>query len=120
MAASMASAWAALGFVLGMGAGAALAARLAGRNVLAGRRCPGCGASLSPWPRFPILSWFGTVPRCRGCGMAISRWPAAVEAAALLVGLAAIFAASFPLALYLALGGWALLLLLVILWRRFG
>jgi prepilin signal peptidase PulO-like enzyme (type II secretory pathway) len=118
MAASGASAWAALGFVLGMGAGAALAARLAGRDVMAGRRCPNCGASLSPWPRFPPLSWFGTVPRCRGCGIAISRLPAVMEAVALLVGLVAIFAAPFPLALYLALGGWALLFLIVILWRR--
>ena len=115
-----ASAWAALGFVIGMGAGAALAARLAGRKVLAGRRCGGCGASLSPWPRVPALSWFGLVPRCRHCGLATSRLRAGLEAAVVLVGLAAILTAAFPLALYLALGGWTVLLMLFILWRRVG
>ncbi|HEY1606185.1 MAG TPA: prepilin peptidase [Allosphingosinicella sp.] len=112
------SAWTAFAFVLGMAAGGAVAARLAGKPVLAGRRCPACGESLSLWPRLPFLSWFGAVPRCRHCGLATSRLRAGLEAVALLVGLAAILAAPFPLALYLALGGWALLLALFILWRR--
>ena len=118
MAAFGASAWTALGFALGMGAGGALAARFAGRPVLAGRRCPGCGASLSLWPRMPILSWLGVVPRCRHCGFVTNRLRAGIETAALLVGLVAIFAAPFPLALYLALGGWAVLLALFVLWWR--
>ncbi|HEX4738902.1 MAG TPA: prepilin peptidase [Allosphingosinicella sp.] len=120
MAAFGVSAWTALGFVLGMGAGGAAAAYFAGKSVLAGRRCPACGTSLSLWPRVPILSWFGVVPRCRHCGLATNRLRAGIEAAALLVGVIAIFAAPFPLALYLALGGWALLLALFIIWRRFG
>ena len=111
--------WAAFGFVIGMAAGAAAAAYFGGKPILAGRRCPACGTSLSPWPRVPLLSWFGIVPRCRHCGLATDRLRAAIEAAALLVGLVAIFAAAFPLALYLALGGWALLLTFFILWRRF-
>lgn len=118
MAVLGASAWTALAFVVGMAAGGAAAAFFAGKPVLAGRRCPGCGASLSLWPRVPSLSWFGVVPRCRHCGLATDPLRAAIEVAALLVGLVAIFAAPFPLALYLALGGWALLLALFILWRR--
>jgi prepilin signal peptidase PulO-like enzyme (type II secretory pathway) len=114
-----ANVWTALGFVLGMAAGGAAAARFAGKSILAGRRCPACDASLSVWPRFPTLSWFGAMPRCRRCGFATSRLRAGIEAAALLVGVVAIFAAPFPLALYLALGGWALLLVLFLLWRRF-
>jgi prepilin signal peptidase PulO-like enzyme (type II secretory pathway) len=113
-----ASAWTAFGFVLGVAAGGALAARLAGRAVLAGRRCPGCGASLSPWPRLPILSWFGVVPHCRQCGRAVSRLHSIVEAGIVLIGLAAIFASPFPAAIYLALGGWSLLLLVAFAWRR--
>jgi hypothetical protein len=58
------------------------------------------------------------VPRCRHCGLAANRLRAGIEATALLVGLLAIFVAPFPLALYLALGGWAVLLALFILWRR--
>jgi prepilin signal peptidase PulO-like enzyme (type II secretory pathway) len=113
-------AWTALGFVVGLGAGGALAARLAGRSVAAGRRCSGCGATLSFWPRFPILSWFGAVPKCRECGRKSGRFHAVIEAGALLIGLAAIFAFSFPAALYAALAGWALLLVGAYVWRRFG
>ena len=110
--------WAAFGFVIGMAAGAAAAAYFRGKPILAGRRCPACGTSLSFWPRVPLLSWFGVVPRCRHCGFATDRFRAGIEAAALLVGLVAIFAAPFPLALYLTLCGWALLLAVFILWRR--
>jgi prepilin signal peptidase PulO-like enzyme (type II secretory pathway) len=112
------SAWAALGFVLGVGAGVALAASLAGRSISAGRRCRGCGASLSPWPRLPILSWFGTIPHCRSCGLATPRFPAIVEALAVLIGLAAIFSSPLPLAIGVALAGWAVLLLGALLWTR--
>ncbi|MDB5691897.1 MAG: Type 4 prepilin-like protein leader peptide-processing enzyme [Alphaproteobacteria bacterium] len=112
------SAWTAVGFVLGAAAGGALAARLAGKAVLPGRRCAGCGASLSPWPRFPILSWFGVVPHCRRCGLDVVRFHSVVEAGIVLIGLAAIFASPFPAAIYVALAGWSLLLLLAFLWRR--
>jgi prepilin signal peptidase PulO-like enzyme (type II secretory pathway) len=118
MAAFGASAWTALGFVLGMSGGGVAAAYFAGKPVLAGRRCPACDTSLSLWPRVPVLSWFGVAPRCRNCGLVTNRLRAGIEAAALLVGVIAIFAAPFPLALYLALGGWAMLLALFILWRR--
>jgi leader peptidase (prepilin peptidase)/N-methyltransferase len=114
------SAGTALGFVLGMAAGLALGAKLAGRPVSAGRRCAACGASLSPWPRFPFLSWFGTRPHCPRCGVPAPRLRAAIEAAVVLVALVAIFASPPAIAIVIALAGWALLLLLVFLWRRFG
>ena len=112
------SAGTALGFVVGAAAGAALTARLRGRSVAAGRLCPQCGASLSLWPSFPFLSWVAVVPRCRRCGLATPRLHAFVEAGVVLVGLAAIFATPFPQAIFVALAGWALLLVLVFLWRR--
>lgn len=110
------SAGIAFGFVVGAVAGSALAARVAGRSVTAGRLCPHCRDSLSFWPRFPILSWVAVVPRCRRCGLATPRLHAFVEAAVILIGLAAIFATPFPEAIFVALAGWALLLLF--LWRR--
>jgi prepilin signal peptidase PulO-like enzyme (type II secretory pathway) len=113
-----ASAWTALGFVLGVAAGGALAARIAGKSISAGRRCPGCGASLSPWPRLPMLSWFGALPRCRRCGLGTSRLHPALEAGIVLIGLVAIYVSPFPMAIYVAVAGWGLLLLLVWLWLR--
>src|SRR3954469_24643750 len=115
---SLGSAWTAVGFVLGMGAGGALAAWLAGKQVMSGRRCPKCDASLSPLARVPILSWFGAKPRCRQCGFAVARLHPALEAAFLMIGLAAIFAAPMPLAILAAVGGWAVLLGLILAWRR--
>jgi prepilin signal peptidase PulO-like enzyme (type II secretory pathway) len=114
------SAGTALGFVLGMAAGLALGAKLAGRPVSAGRRCAVCAASLSPWPRLPFLSWFGTRPQCPRCGLSAPRLRAAIEAAVVLVALVAIFASPPAIAIFIALAGWTLLLLLVFLWRRFG
>jgi prepilin signal peptidase PulO-like enzyme (type II secretory pathway) len=114
------SAWTALGFVLGMAAGGGLAAKLAGRKVAAGRCCASCCASLSPWPRVPFLSWFGTRPHCPRCGLPAPRLRAALEAAVVLIALVAIFASPPGVAVFVALAGWALLLLLVLLWRRFG
>jgi prepilin signal peptidase PulO-like enzyme (type II secretory pathway) len=113
------SALTALGFVVGMAVGGAFAARLGGGKVLAGRRCAACGASLGLWPRLPILSWFGSRPHCPRCGLAAPRFRAAMEAAVVLVGLAAIFASPPRIAIFIALGGWALLLALFLLWRRF-
>jgi prepilin signal peptidase PulO-like enzyme (type II secretory pathway) len=113
-----ASAWTALGFVLGVAVGGAIASAVAGKQILAGRRCPGCGASLSPAARLPFLSWFAILPHCRRCGLAVSRLHAIVEAGVVLIGLAAIFATPFPTAIYVALAGWGLLLILAFLWRR--
>jgi leader peptidase (prepilin peptidase)/N-methyltransferase len=117
---SEASAWTALGLVLGAAVGAALAAWLAGKSILQGRRCPHCEASLSPWARVPLISWFGAMPRCRSCGVAVDRLHPALEAAFLLIGLVAIFASPMPQAIYAAVGGWAVLLALILAWRRFG
>jgi prepilin signal peptidase PulO-like enzyme (type II secretory pathway) len=117
---SSGSSWTALGFVLGAAAGAALAAWLAGKQVMPGRRCANCHASLSPVARFPFISWFGATPHCRACGTAVARLHPALEAAFLLIGLIAIFAAPIPLALFVAAGGWAALLVLILAWRRFG
>ncbi len=115
-----AGAWTALAFAVGLAGGGALAAWLAGKRILPGRRCPRCDASLSLLARFPLISWFGAIPRCRQCGFAIGRLHAALEAGFLLIGLAAIFAAPMPLAIALALAGWAALFLLILAWRRFG
>jgi prepilin signal peptidase PulO-like enzyme (type II secretory pathway) len=112
------SAWTALGFAIGMAGGGALAAWLAGKRVMAGRRCPNCDASLSPLARFPLISWFGALPRCPACGDAVARLHPALEAAFLLIGLAAILAAPLPLAIFLAVGGWAALFVLLMLWQR--
>ena len=107
----------AFGFVLGIGGGGALAARARGRSVLAGRRCAECGASLSPWPALPWLSWFGVRPRCRRCGAPSDWLHPALEAAALLTGLIAIFALPLPWALLAMVAGWALFPLAL---RRWG
>jgi prepilin signal peptidase PulO-like enzyme (type II secretory pathway) len=107
----------AVGFVLGVGGGGVLAARWRGRPVLAGRRCGGCGASLSPWPAAPFLSWFGVVPRCRRCGVASDWLHPALEAAVVLVGVIAIFVLPLPLALLAMLAGWVLFPLAL---RRWG
>jgi prepilin signal peptidase PulO-like enzyme (type II secretory pathway) len=107
----------AFGFVLGVGAGGALAARARGRSVLAGRRCAGCGASLSPWPGVPVLSWFGVVPRCRRCGAASDGLHPALEAAVVLIGLIAIFLLPMRFALLAMAAGWVLFPLAL---RRWG
>jgi prepilin signal peptidase PulO-like enzyme (type II secretory pathway) len=98
----------AFGFVLGIGGGGALAARARGRSVLAGRRCTDCGASLSPWPALPLLSWFGVAPRCGRCGASSDWLHPALEAAVLLVGLIATFVLPMPWALLAMAAGWAL------------
>ena len=107
----------AFGFVLGVGGGGALAARWRGRSVLAGRRCDDCGASLSLWPAVPLLSWFGVVPRCRECGAASDWLHPALEAAAVLTGLVAIFVLPLPFALLAMAAGWVLFPLAL---RRWG
>jgi leader peptidase (prepilin peptidase)/N-methyltransferase len=107
----------AFGFVLGIGGGGALAARLRGRSMLAGRRCARCGASLSLWSAAPLLSWLGIVPRCRRCGAASDWLHPALEAAAVLVGLIAIFVLPLRLALLAMLAGWILFPLAL---RRWG
>jgi prepilin signal peptidase PulO-like enzyme (type II secretory pathway) len=107
----------AFGFVLGVAGGGALAARWRGRSVLAGRRCGECGASLSPLPALPFLSWFGVAPRCRRCGAANGWLHPALEAAVVLVGLIAIFALPLPFALLAMVAGWVLFPLAL---RRWG
>ena len=110
-------AWAALGFVLGIAGGGALAARLRGRSVLAGRRCPRCGASLSLWTAAPVLSWLAVRPRCPRCGHDTPWLHSAFEAGVVLIGAAALLL--FPLRVAVPAAGAAwLLLLLLVGWRR--
>ncbi|MBV8687987.1 MAG: prepilin peptidase [Alphaproteobacteria bacterium] len=111
------SAWTALGFVLGIAGGGALAAALRGGRVLAGRRCPRCGASLSLVPRLPILSWLAVAPRCRRCGLATPPLRAALEAGVVLIGVAAILLSPPRQAVLWAAGGWIALAAFVA-WRR--
>jgi prepilin signal peptidase PulO-like enzyme (type II secretory pathway) len=107
------SAWTALGFVLGLAAGGALAARLRGRPVLAGRRCPRCGASLSLVPAVPLLSWLAARARCPRCGRETPRRLAWLEAGVALIGVAAILLLPVTLAVPVAAAGWLLLLVLI-------
>ncbi|MEA3039273.1 MAG: leader peptidase (prepilin peptidase) / N-methyltransferase [Sphingomonadales bacterium] len=107
----------AFGFVLGVGAGGALAARARGRSLVAGRRCGACGESLSLWPAAPFLSWFGVSPQCRRCGTASDWLHPALEAAVVLIGLIAIFVLPLPLALVAVATGWILFPLAL---RRWG
>jgi prepilin signal peptidase PulO-like enzyme (type II secretory pathway) len=113
------SAWTALGFVLGLAGGGALAARMRGRSVLAGRRCAGCGASLSLRPNFPILSWLATRPGCPRCRRAAPRFDAALELGVATIGVAAILLVPVRIAPICAAAGWLSLLVLIV-WRRRG
>jgi prepilin signal peptidase PulO-like enzyme (type II secretory pathway) len=90
----------AVGFLLGVGLGASLAAWLRGRSVVAGRRCGRCGASLSPVAGAPFVSWFGVRPRCRACGAAAPWREAALETAVVVLGLVGIFALPLPWAFF--------------------
>jgi leader peptidase (prepilin peptidase) / N-methyltransferase len=86
-----------------------------GRSVSAGRsRCDGCGAVLGPAELVPILSWAVQRGRCRRCGTAIDPRHPAIEAAAALIGVAAVIAHPLPLAGVTALLGWWLLILAAI------
>lgn len=106
--------WAALGFVVGVAGGGAVAARIAGRPALAGRRCPKCAASLSPWSRLPALSWFGARSRCPRCANPLPRLNAAVELAVVAAGVAAILVLPLRLAVLAAALAWGVILLLVL------
>jgi prepilin signal peptidase PulO-like enzyme (type II secretory pathway) len=86
----------AVGFLLGVGLGGALAAWMRGRSIAAGRLCPRCGATLSPVAAAPFLSWFAVLPRCRSCGAPAPWLEAAVETAVVLLGLLGIFALPLP------------------------
>ena len=107
----------ALGFLLGAGAGAAIAGRMRGERPLAGRRCSRCGASLSIVPTLPFLSWFGVRPRCRRCGAAAAWLHPALESGAVLAGLLAIFLVPEPWVLPAAAAAFAAFVLAL---RRWG
>jgi prepilin signal peptidase PulO-like enzyme (type II secretory pathway) len=107
----------ALAYVVGVGGGAALAARLKGGRVAAGRLCPRCGTSLSPVATVPALSWFGVRPHCPSCGLAAPALEAALETGVVLIGLLAIVALPMPWALPAGAGLFALFVLAV---RRWG
>jgi leader peptidase (prepilin peptidase)/N-methyltransferase len=110
------SAWAALGFVLGIAGGGALAARLRGRPMLAGRRCPRCGTGLGLWAGAPALSWLAVRPRCPRCGWAAPWLHAAFEAGVVAIGTIALLLFPLRIAVPAAAAAWLLLLWLV--WRR--
>jgi leader peptidase (prepilin peptidase)/N-methyltransferase len=111
------SAWTAFGFVLGASAGAAVAAHRRGASFVAGRRCPKCGASLSPWAALPSLSWVAVRARCRGCGRPAPLLPAVLEAGVAVTGVAAILLLPPRNAVIAAGAGWMALLGLLV-WRR--
>ena len=109
----------ALGLVFGAVVGSVLATVLIrwpeGRSVVAGRsRCDRCGAPLGAADLVPILSFAALRGRCRRCGAAIDRRHLIVELAAAMVGLVAIVAHPWPLAIVtLLLGLWLLLVALL-------
>jgi prepilin signal peptidase PulO-like enzyme (type II secretory pathway) len=103
--------------VLGVAGGGALAARLRGKSVLAGRRCPRCGASLSLIEAAPVLSWLAVRPVCRRCGQAVPWKSAALELAVVASGVAAILLLPLATAVIVAGVAWAALLLIVVVRR---
>jgi prepilin signal peptidase PulO-like enzyme (type II secretory pathway) len=106
-----------LAYVVGVGLGTALAARLKGAVVAAGRLCPRCGTSLSPVAAVPILSWFGVLPHCRTCGLPAPAMQAALETGVVLIGLLALVALPMPWALLAGAAGFGAFVLAV---RRWG
>jgi prepilin signal peptidase PulO-like enzyme (type II secretory pathway) len=106
----------AVGYALGVGLGGAMAAWMRGASLAAGRLCPRCGASLSPVAAVPLLSWFGVLPRCRACGLAAPWRQAALESAAVLLGLLAIFALPLPWALFAPAAAFVALVLAMRRW----
>jgi prepilin signal peptidase PulO-like enzyme (type II secretory pathway) len=107
----------AVGYVVGVGLGGALAARLQGRSALAGRRCPACRASLSPVAALPFLSWFGVRPRCPRCGAGTPWREAALETGVVLIGLIAILTLPMPWAVVAGAAGFLAFFFAV---RRWG
>jgi prepilin signal peptidase PulO-like enzyme (type II secretory pathway) len=107
----------AVGFLLGVGLGGAMAAGLRAQNVLAGRRCRRCGSSLSYVAAVPFLSWWGVRPHCGACGLAAPWLQAALETAVVLIGLVAILALPMPWAVLAAAAAFAAFVLAV---RRWG
>jgi leader peptidase (prepilin peptidase)/N-methyltransferase len=112
------NAWVALGFVLGIAGGGALAAQLRGRSVLAGRRCPRCGAGLGLWAAVPVLSWLAVRPRCPRCGWAAPWLHATFEAGVVAIGVMTLLLLPLRIAVPAAAAAWLLLLWLV--WRWGG
>ena len=106
-----------IAYLVGVGAGGAIVARLRGARLRPGRRCGRCGASLSPVAALPWLSWFGVRPRCPVCGSAAPWLPAALETAIVLMGALALI--TVPLA-WSALAIVAGFLLFVLAARRWG
>ncbi len=83
-----------------------------GRSIVTGpSRCVTCGDLLRARDLVPILSYLKLRGKCRVCGGPIDRRHLAVELAAAIIGLVAIAAHPFPLALVTGLFGiWLLLI----------
>ena len=83
-----------------------------GRSVLRGRSaCDACGRTLAARDLVPLASAIAARGRCRTCGTAIDSRHWQIEAAALLIGIAAGLAAPWPWAAAGAGFGWLLLAL---------
>ena len=92
----------------------------AGRSFVGGRsRCDSCDRVLGPVDLVPLLSYILLGGRCRSCRAAIPASAFWIEAAAALIGMAAVALARQPLDLLWALFGWVLLLLAVLDLRHF-
>jgi leader peptidase (prepilin peptidase)/N-methyltransferase len=110
--------WPLAGALLGLAVGsfvATLALRWPRGEGMSGRsRCDGCGATLGVAELVPLLAFLVQRGRCRRCGAAIDRRHPAIEAAAALIGAAALLAVPGPPGLAGALLGWMLLALFVL------
>ena len=81
-----------------------------GRSMLWGRSaCDSCGKSLSLWQLVPLLSWAAQRGSCRACGQQISFFYPAIEIAAMMVALWAVFLTSGIVLLLTLFLGWVLL-----------
>jgi leader peptidase (prepilin peptidase) / N-methyltransferase len=86
-----------------------------GRSTAAGRsRCDGCARPLGALELVPLLSFVALRGRCRTCGARIDRRHPAIEAAAGVVGAAALWMHPDGAGLLGAAFGWALLTLAVL------
>jgi leader peptidase (prepilin peptidase)/N-methyltransferase len=107
---------AAIGLGAGLIAGSFIATILIrwpdGRGIASGRsRCDACAAPLGVRDLVPLVSWLARRGRCRRCGARIDPRHPALEAAAAMIGLVALFGHPLPLAAVTTLFGWWLLLI---------
>lgn len=82
-------------------------------------RCDACGAPVGAASLIPAVSWLMQRGRCRACGASIDPIHPAIELAAAMIGVIALFVAPPAQAIAGMMFGWALLLLVALDARHF-